>query len=90
VQLVFNHHRLDLWDLHHLVAQRLGIIATERLTATPAVAGVMGDQLLALLRREKVRARTGMALLATALAARAFALPLACGLETTAISGWRL
>jgi hypothetical protein len=50
----------------------------------------MGDHLLALLRREKVATRTGMALLATAFAARAFALPLACGVETTAIIGWRL
>jgi hypothetical protein len=87
MQLVLDHERHNLWDVDYLVAQRLGIIATERLTATPAVAGVMGDHLLALLRGEKSRARTGMALLATALAAIALA-PLGW-LKTRAVAGGR-
>ena len=61
MQLVLDHERHNLWDVDHLVAQRLGISATERLTATPAVAGVMGDHLLALLRGEKVAPPPGSA-----------------------------
>jgi hypothetical protein len=71
-------------------ADRFRIIPTQRLATTAAVAGMMGNQVLALLGRKQVTALTGMALLATALATRGFALPLACGLKTAAVTGWRL
>lgn len=90
MQLVLDHERHDLRDVDHLVADRFRIIPTQRLATTAAVAGMMGNQVLALLGRKQVAACTGMALLATALATRGFALPLACGLKTAAVTGWRL
>ena len=89
MQLVLDHERHDHWDVDHLVAERFRIIPTQRLATTAAVAGMMENHVLALLGRKLVAARTGMALLATAPATRGFALPLACGFKTAAITGWR-
>jgi hypothetical protein len=72
------------------VAERFRILTAESLPTTAAGGGKVGDHLLALLRGEKVAARPGMAFLATAIAARAFALPLAARLKTAGVTGWRL
>ncbi len=74
VQLVLNHKRLDLGDLDHLMAMRFSILTAERLPATTARCGEMGDDLRALLHGEKIPAGARMALLAAALAATALAL----------------
>jgi hypothetical protein len=88
---VLDHKRHDLGDVvSHLVAERLRILTAASLPTTAAGGGNVGDHLLALLRGEKVAARPGMALLATAIAARAFALPLAARLKTAGVTGWRL
>jgi hypothetical protein len=50
MELVFDHERLDLWNVDHLMAVRFWILTTERLTATAASAGEMGDDISALLR----------------------------------------
>ena len=74
VQLVLNHKRLDLGDLDHLMAMRFSILTAERLPATTAGAGEMGDDLRALLHGEEIAAGARMAVPAAALAATALAL----------------
>jgi hypothetical protein len=73
VQLMLDHKRCDRRNLDHLVAQWLGIVTGQSFTTRLAVAGVMVDHLLALLRGEQLAAGAGMALLSAPLTARAFA-----------------
>jgi hypothetical protein len=74
VQLMLDHKRCDRRDIDHLMAQRLRIITNQSLATRLAVARMMDDHLLALLSGEQLAAGAGMALLASSLAARAFAL----------------
>jgi hypothetical protein len=90
MELMFDHERLDLWNVDHLMAMRFWILTTERLTATAAGCGEMGDDIRALLRWKEGAARARMTVLAAALAAGALALLFGRGLETLAITGWRL
>jgi hypothetical protein len=90
MQLMFDHERLDLWNVDHLMAVRFWILTTERLTATATSAGEMGDDIRALLHWKEVAARSRMTALAAALAAGALALLFGRGFEPAAITGWRL
>jgi hypothetical protein len=90
MQLMLDHKLSDLWDVDHLVAQRVWILTAESLTATAAGGGEMGNDLLALLRGEEITAGARMPVLAASLAARALALPLTLRLETVAVNGWWL
>ena len=73
MQLVLNHKRLDLGDLDHLMAMRFSILTAERLPATAAGAGEMGDDLRSLLHGEEIAACARMAVLAAVLVATALA-----------------
>jgi len=80
VQLMLNHKLLDLGNVDHLMAMRFWIHTTQRFPATAAGAGVMGDDIRALLCGDELTARARMAVLAAALAAAALAFLLGWGL----------
>jgi hypothetical protein len=90
MQLVLNHKRLDLWNVDHLMAVRFWILSAVRLPAPATGTGQMGDNPRALLRGEEVAAGAGMPVLVAALEATALAFLVDWGLETLAITGWRL
>jgi hypothetical protein len=90
MELMFDHERLDHWNVDHLMAMWFWILTTKGLTATTAGSGEMGDDIRALLHWKEVEAHARMTVLAAVLAASALALLFGKGLETTAITGWRL
>jgi hypothetical protein len=71
------------------MAMRFWILTTERLTATTAGCGEMGDDIRALLRWKEVAARSRMTVLAAALAAGALALLFGWGLVARRASAQR-
>jgi hypothetical protein len=90
MELMFDHERLDLWNVDHQMVMRFWILTTKVLTETAASAGEMGDDIRALLHWKEVAARARMTDMAAALAAGALALLFGWGLEPAPITGWRL
>lgn len=87
---MLDHKQLDCWNVDHLMAMWFGILAAEHLATTAAGAGKTGDDIQALLRGEEVTAGARMPVLAAALAATALSPLVVWGLETFAVTGWRL
>jgi hypothetical protein len=82
---MLDHHRRDWRDLDHLVAQRRWILSLQQGAAVATGIGVVLNHHIHPLDWQQLRATAGMARLATALAATAFAA--LWGLKTRAISG---
>ena len=73
VQPVLDHHWRERRDLNHLMAQRIRILAVQQGAAAAAGVQVVVHHLIHPLDRQQLRARAGMAWLAAAFAATAFA-----------------
>ena len=87
MQQVLDHQRHDRRDLNHLLAQRIWILSRKQRAATAAGIRMVFHHLIKPLNRQQLWPRPGMARLATACAATAFAA--IRRLEPRAVTGGR-